>query len=49
MTKDKYTDRYRLGLKSLFVRDSSPFYINEMSIYLDVTEQDLKISSKLAE
>ena len=25
MTKDKYTGRYRLGLKSLFVPDSSPF------------------------
>ena len=25
MTKDKYTDRYRLGLNSIFVPDSSPF------------------------
>ena len=25
MTKDKYTDRYRLGLNSKFVPDSSPF------------------------
>ena len=25
MTKDKYTGRERLGLKSLFVSDSSPF------------------------
>ena len=25
MTKDKYTDRYRLGLNSLFVPDSTPF------------------------
>ena len=25
MTKDKYTGRYRLGLISIFVRDSSPF------------------------
>ena len=25
MTKDKYTGRYRLGLKSIFVPDSSPF------------------------
>ena len=25
MTKDKYTGRHRLGLKSLFVPDSSPF------------------------
>ena len=25
MTKDKYTGRYRLGLNSLFVPDSSPF------------------------
>ena len=26
MTKDKYTDRYRLGLNLLFVPDSSPLY-----------------------
>ena len=25
MTKDKYTGRYRLGIKSIFVPDSSPF------------------------
>ena len=25
MTKDKYTERYRLGLNSIFVPDSSPF------------------------
>ena len=25
LTKDKYTGRYRLGLKSIFVPDSSPF------------------------
>ena len=25
MTKDKYTGRYRLGLSSIFVRDTSPF------------------------
>ena len=25
MTKDKYTGRYRLGLNSMFVPDSSPF------------------------
>ena len=25
MTKDKYTCRYRLGLTSIFVPDSSPF------------------------
>ena len=25
MTKDKYTGRYRLGLSSIFVPDSSPF------------------------
>ena len=25
MTKDKYTGRYRLGLKNIFVPDSSPF------------------------
>ena len=25
MTKDEYTGRYRLGLNSIFVRDSSPF------------------------
>ena len=28
MTKDNYTGRYRLGLNSIFVPDSSPFYIN---------------------
>ena len=28
MTKDKYTGRYRLGLNSIFVPDSSPFQIN---------------------
>ena len=25
MTKDEYTGRYRLGLNSIFVPDSSPF------------------------
>ena len=25
MSKDKYTGRYRLGLKSIFVPDRSPF------------------------
>ena len=25
MTKDRYTGRYRLGLNSIFVADSSPF------------------------
>ena len=25
MTKDKFTGRYRLGLNSIFVPDSSPF------------------------
>ena len=25
MTKDKFTGRYRLGLNSIFVLDSSPF------------------------
>ena len=25
MTKDKYTGRFRLGLNSIFVPDSSPF------------------------
>ena len=28
ITKDKYTGRYRLGLNSLVVPDSSPFWIN---------------------
>ena len=27
MTKDKYTGRYRLGLNSIFVPDSSPFLL----------------------
>ena len=26
MTKNKYTGRYRLGLNSIFVPDSSPFW-----------------------
>ena len=29
VTKDKYTGRYRLGLSSLIVPDSSPFKINK--------------------
>ena len=28
MSKVKYTGRYRLGLNSIFVPDSSPFYSN---------------------
>ena len=49
MTKDKYTGRYRLGLNSLFVPNSNPFQIKYMSIYLNVTEQDLINLRKLAE
>ena len=41
MTKDKFTGRYRLGLKSIFVPDSSPFYKKQMSFYSNVIEQDL--------
>ena len=45
MTKVKHTGRYRLGLNSLFVPNTSPFYmINStllMSNYSKVTEQDL--------
>ena len=26
VTKDKYTGRYRLGLNSIFVPDTTPFY-----------------------
>ena len=28
-TKDKYTGRYRLGLNSIYIPDSSPFWINK--------------------
>ena len=47
MTKDKYTGRYRLGLNSIFVPDTSPFL--EESIYSNVTEKDLDNLRKLAE
>ena len=33
MTKDKYTGRYRFGLNSIFVPDSSPFYNMKTYIY----------------
>ena len=49
MTKDKYTGRYRLGLNSLFVPNSNPFYIKQMSSYPNVTEQDMINLRKLAE
>ena len=29
LTKDEYTGRYRLGLKSIFVPDSAPFKVNK--------------------
>ena len=29
MTKDKCTGRYRLGLNSIFIPDSSPFFLNK--------------------
>ena len=41
MTKDKYQGRSRLGLNGLFVPNSNPFKIKKMSIYSNVTEQDL--------
>ena len=28
LTKDKYTGCYRIGLNSIFVPDSSPFYVH---------------------
>ena len=49
MTKDNYTGRYRLGLNSKFVPNSSFFKINYMSDYSNVTEQDLLNLRKLAE
>ena len=61
MTEDKFTGRYRLGLNSLFVQGSSPFsntILNShsmtistlwMSVYSNVTEQDLNNLRKLAE
>ena len=49
MTKDKFTGRYRLGLNSIFVPDNNPFQIKLMSIYSNVTEQDLINQRKLAE
>ena len=49
MTKDKYTGRYRLGLNSLFVSNINPFWIKQMSIYPNVTEQNLINLRKLAE
>ena len=51
MTKDKYTGRYRLRLNSIFVLHSSPFYnlYLKMSIYSNVTEQDLNNLRKLTE
>ena len=44
ITKGKYTGCYRLGLNSIFNSNSSLFYINQMSIYSNVTEQDLTSS-----
>ena len=49
MTKDKYTGRYRLGLNSLFVPDTNPLQTLYMSIYPNVTEQDLINLSNLAQ
>ena len=49
MIKDKFSGRYRSGLNSLFVPNNSPFQINYMSIYPNVTQQDLINLSKLAE
>ena len=48
MTTDRYTGRYRLGLNSIFVPNSSPFF-NQMSIFSKITEQHLINLSKLAE
>ena len=49
MTKDKYHVLYRLGLNSILVPDSLPFYKKEMSIYSNVTKQGLIILRKLAQ
>ena len=49
MTIDKYTARYRLRLRSLFAPDTTLFNTHSMSIYRDVTEQDMITLAKLAE
>ena len=49
MTKDRYQGRYRLGLNIIFVPDTTPLLIFYMSIYSNVTEQDLINLRKLAE
>ena len=49
MTKDENTGKYRLGLFRLLNPDISPFEINKLSMYLNVTQQDLIIFRKLAE
>ena len=49
MIKVTFTGRYQLGLNSIVVPDRSPFYINSMSNYSNVTEQDLNNLRKLAE
>ena len=35
MSKDKYTGRYRLGLNSIFVPNTSPFYYSYLSFVND--------------
>ena len=49
MFKDKYTARHRLGLNSIFVQIAHRFEVKKLSIYPNVTEQDLINLRKLAE
>ena len=49
MTKDKYPGRYRLGLNSTFVPDSSPFQSLKMSVYPNQTEEDMNNLAKVSE
>ena len=39
VTKDKYTGSCRLGLNSIFIPSSSPFWLDYMSVYYNVTEK----------
>ena len=49
MTKEKDTGRYRLGLNFLFVPSTNPLQPLQMSIYSNVTEQEMVGLAKLAE
>ena len=49
LTKETYVERNRLGLNSFFIPHSFPFQVKNMSIYSNITEQDLIILRNLAE